>query len=230
MLQEVKIQGVMSEILSEYELDVTRELLNIAFANSADSFSSIAKQTVLFEPIMFEIDQDAKNFEIAHTGNPDFVVLETSIMGSMTGKSYLLFDTKQAEYIHEVGLPKEIKGEQRKMLEDAILLEIDNMLAAAVITEFSNLMDIAMYGGVPSMLKMKENEVNNLVKTDLENFAKNESEKFYVVKTNLTYILSENSTIKPQFVWIFSEVFLNAIKSMVSNKKHHKILEYQKRN
>lgn len=219
----------MSEILSEYELDVTRELLNIAFANSADSFSAIAKQTVLFEPIMFEIDQDAENFQIASTGQDDWVALETSIMGSMTGKSYLLFDSEQAEYIHEVGLPKEIKGEQRKMLEDAILLEIDNMLAAAVITEFSNLMNIPMYGGVPSMQKLKESEVNNLVKNDLDNFAKNESEKFYVVKTNLTYILSEKSTIKPQFVWIFSEVFLNAIKDMVNNKKHHKILEYKRK-
>lgn len=217
----------MSEILSEYELDVTRELLNIAFANSADSFSAIAKQTVLFEPIMFEIDQDAENFKIASTGKDDWIVLETSIMGSMTGKSYLLFDSEQAEYIHEVGLPKQIKGEQRKMLEDAILLEIDNMLAAAVITEFSNLMNLPMYGGVPSMQKIQEADVNKLVKTDLDNFSKNESEKYYVVKTNLTYILSEKSTIKPQFVWIFSEVFLNAIKDMVSNKKHHKILEYK---
>lgn len=219
----------MSEILTEYELDVTRELLNIAFANSADSFSSIAKQTVLFEPIMFEIDQDAENFEIVSSGVQDYVVLETSIMGNMSGKSYLLFDSDQAEYIHEVGLPKSITGDQRKELEDAILLEIDNMLAAAVITEFSNLMSIAMYGGVPSMKKMPESEVNNLVKQDLADYAKNESEKYYVVKTNLTYILSQKSTIKPQFVWIFSEVFLNAIKDMVGNKKHHRILEYQKK-
>jgi hypothetical protein len=147
----------------------------------------------------------------------------------MSGKSYLLFDQEQAEYIHEVGLPKGIEGEKRKMLEDAILLEIDNMLAAAVITEFSNLMSITMYGGVPAMQKMNEEAVNNLIKKDLKEFVDNESEKYYIIKTNLTYILSKNSKIKPQFVWIFSEVFINAIKDMVGNKKHHKILEYQKK-
>jgi chemotaxis protein CheY-P-specific phosphatase CheC len=219
----------MSEILTEYELDVTRELLNIAFANSADSFSAITKQTVLFKPIKFEINQDVESFKINSSDIDDYVVLETSIIGHMSGKSYLLFDQEQAEYIHEVGLPKGIEGEKRKMLEDAILLEIDNMLAAAVITEFSNLMSITMYGGVPAMQKMNEEAVNNLIKKDLKEFVDNESEKYYIIKTNLTYILSKNSKIKPQFVWIFSEVFINAIKDMVGNKKHHKILEYQKK-
>lgn len=217
------------DILNEYELDVTRELLNIAFANSADSFSAIAKQTVLFEPITFEIDQNREGFSIAPTNVDDYVVLETSIMGEMTGKSYLIFDKEQAEYIHEVGLPKQIQGEQRKMLEDAILLEIDNMLAAAVITEFSNLMNLQMYGGVPAMQKLNLESTNQLIKQDLAGLGDAENEKFYVVKTNLTYILSEKSSIKPQFVWIFSQVFIDAIKEMVNSKNHHKILEYQKK-
>lgn len=217
------------DILNEYELDVTRELLNIAFANSADSFSAIAKQTVLFEPITFEIDQNREGFSIAPTNVDDYVVLETSIMGEMTGKSYLIFDKEQAEYIHEVGLPKQIQGEQRKMLEDAILLEIDNMLAAAVITEFSNLMNLQMYGGVPAMQKLNLESINQLIKQDLVGLGDSDNEKFYVVKTNLTYILSEKSSIKPQFVWIFSQVFIDAIKELVNKKNHHKILEYQKK-
>lgn len=217
------------DILNEYELDVTKELLNIAFANSADSFSAIAKQTVLFEPITFEIDQNIDGFSIEPTGLDNYAVLETSIMGKMTGKSYLIFDKEQAEYIHEVGLPKQIQGEQRKMLEDAILLEIDNMLAAAVITEFSNLMNLPMYGGVPSMQKLNLADTNNLIKQDLADLGSSENEQYYLVKTNLTYILSEKASIKPQFVWIFSQVFIDAIKEMVSNKNHHKILEYQKK-
>lgn len=206
----------MSEVLSASELDMTRELLNAAFLNSAVSFSSIAKQEVFFETVLIEIDEQPDNFEIINTGGEEYVVLETSILGSMSGKSYLIFDEEQASYIKDIGLPDSVTGEQRKMLEEAILLEIDNMLAAAVITEFSNRLNLSMYGGVPSMKLLKKNEVNHLIQEDLKGYKNDEN--VYLLKTNLTYTLPEKSTIKPQFVWVFSEDFINAVKGLEAAK------------
>ena len=56
----------------------------------------------------------------------------------------------------------EITGNPEIMAEmsDGILLEVDNIISASVITQFSNILNHRIHGGVPQLKKLDKNKIN----------------------------------------------------------------------
>ena len=82
----------------------------------------------------------------------------------MKGKSFFLLNYEEVdELIKHCKVPNSMK--------DAFLLEIDNMLAAAVITIFSNYCDLKMYGGVPQINEVEGENLSHFIAKDLENLS-----------------------------------------------------------
>ena len=139
--------------LSEYELDITKELVSIALANAADAFSKMASERVLVQ--QFELTIGSPD---ARTVLPDGLqgslhVLTTEVKGNLEGKSYLIFNQSDTKRICQVFAPKQpaYTGEGLGELEEALLLELDNILSGTVITQLSNCLDTFIYDGVLGM-------------------------------------------------------------------------------
>ena len=90
-----------------------------------------------------------------------------------------------------------------------MLTEIDHIVAASAITEFANYLNIKMYGGVPSLLVMDGDSVNE--------YMMNEADSLSSLIQFKAYIHGPELDIIPDFVWLMEESFIAEIKTFAEN-------------
>ncbi len=210
---------------TEYELEVTKELLNMSLANAADAFSKMANERVLFNGFDLELlkksDIDNLLIEVAEKG---LYVLTTEVKGKLAGISYLIFDAKDAEGIFPIFAPNAaVVAEDGELTEfqQAILMEVDNILAAAMITQLSNFLDLSVYGDVPNYKFLNKEQLADLLRND--------HELYYEVAFNLKSKLeTSKSNISPIFIWFFKNDFVEAVKNVIEIKKEGVLLRKSK--
>lgn len=206
-------------LLNAYELDITKELLSIALANAADSFSKMANEKVLIREYNLSVlkkEELANAFINEH--DPDWYVLTTDIVGKLEGKSYLLFNQVDADKIFDMFTPGQIsKPGQLSELQEGILLELDNIITASMVTQLSNFLSLATHGDVPNLKHLSRQDVLAYFKQDVEDFD--------VILNIRARFQSYQSNMKPSFVCFFKSEFLLAIKHMIATDKHLSLLK-----
>lgn len=210
---------------TEYELEVTKELLNISLANAADAFSKMANERVLFNGFDLELlkekDIDSMLAEVAEQG---LYVLTTEVKGKLQGISYLIFDAKDAEGIFPIFAPNAATVAEDGVLtefQQAILMEVDNILAAAMVTQLSNFLELMVYGDVPNFKFINKEQLAALLRND--------HELYYEVALNLKSKLeTSNSKISPIFIWFFKNDFVEAVKNVIEIKQEGVLLKKSK--
>lgn len=197
---------------NEIELDVAKEVINIGLSRAADSFSSIIKQKSLFVSLDLGIEsiQDIDHF--VHKEDSKLYNLITEIRGEMGGICYLIFSEREVEIIRDLCLPNNLNDPAKlKMMSEAIMLEVDNMIAAAVVAEFANVLKLSIYGDVPRLM------VSN--KTDSEDFINNQTDQFnYLIKFKAK-LMTERTLLEPEFIWLLSDKFVEEVKRLTSDEK-----------
>lgn len=207
-------------LLSDYELDITKELFNIGLANSADAFSKLTKEKVLINgfdlAVMDTISMDQVLQE--YTAEP-LCVLTTAVRGNLQGISYLLFDQRDLERIGEVFMPKVAyqPGAPLSEFQEALLLELDNILSAAVVTQLSNFLNVFTYGDVPALRLLTASEA-------LASF-KAETRQYDVIFNVRARFKSYQTNLQPSFVWFFSSDFIALIKQLIQDKQQLSLLK-----
>ena len=112
----------------------------------------------------------------------------------------------------KIALPKSILDDKEKLavMTDAILLEMDNIIVASVVTQFSNLFNFKMYGDVPSLTKTVLNGFTQIVEST------NKTSKYVL------YFQSEFNTsgmdINPEFIWLLDEKYIEGVKVLSQDK------------
>jgi chemotaxis protein CheY-P-specific phosphatase CheC len=205
--------------LSEYELDITKELISIALANAADAFSKMAGEKVLVHQFDLTIGAPDAKAVLPEGFEASLHVLTTEVKGNLEGKSYLVFNQSDTKRICKVFAPGQpvYAGEGLGELEEALLLELDNILSAAVITQLSNFLDTFIYGGVPGLRTLTPGEALNRFGA--------ETQHFDVVFHIHARFKSYRTNLQPSFIWYFKSEFLEAIRSLVQNKKQMSLLK-----
>lgn len=194
--------------LNKLELDVAREVVNIGLSRAADSFSSILKCRALFldQQISFRSIIDADH--VLQKDDGKLCVLITDIMGQMEGSCYLLFTEAEANALKKACLPPSMTDpDQVKMMGDAMMLEIDNMISAAVVTEFANVLELTIYGDVPQLNELDRDGTLEMIKNCSQGL-----EYFISFKARLE--TENNISIEPEFVWLLGDDFVNKIKGL----------------
>src|SRR4028118_1134973 len=98
--------------LSEYELDITKELISIALANAADAFSKMAGEKVLVNQFNLTIAPPESKPLLPEASQEPLHILTTAVKGSLEGKSYLIFDADDTHRIFKVFAPgKEVAAD-----------------------------------------------------------------------------------------------------------------------
>lgn len=206
-------------LLTAYELDITKELISIALANAADSFSKMANEKVLIREYNLSVlkkEEVGKAFINEH--DPHWYVLTTDIVGKLEGKSYLLFNQQDAEKVFDMFTPGQVSTNGRlSELQEAILLELDNIITASMVTQLSNFLNIATYGDVPNLKHLSRQETLGYFERDVEHFD--------VILNIQARFQSYQSNMMPSFICFFKSEFLEAIKHLIATDKHLSLLK-----
>jgi len=119
-------------------------------------------------------------------------ILHTKIMGLLAGSSYFILNENEKDLIANTCLSK---FKYAPSLDtSAVLLEIDNIISAAVITELANAFGIYIYGHVPEILN-----IGNINEFNHRYFIENEYDIFIIANGN--FIFEDHINISPYFIW-----------------------------
>jgi len=89
-------------------------------------------------------------------------------------------------------------------------LEMDNIVVAAVVTQFSNLFNYKIYGGVPTLSKIKPDGLAGLVETA----SKTAKSALYF---NSEFLTTEMQ-INPEFICLLNDKYVDGVKLIAQNQ------------
>jgi|TARA_R100000027_G_scaffold63648_1_gene56495 chemotaxis protein CheY-P-specific phosphatase CheC len=183
---------------------VAHEIFLKGYDKACQSFSSLSGEQVKI-----------KNFELFFGEAPDLLqkiiktknpsVLITDIIGEAKGKSYLVFSEKDAKAVSDILIQKLKSLESNPDFVEIILKEVDNMVSAAVITEFSNQLELKIYGDVPKMI-YPEDANKQWLANEIE-----DNENMFAILSSANFAFEDNFKICPYFIWILNKEFYNVL-------------------
>ncbi|QSE97577.1 hypothetical protein [Fulvivirga lutea] len=201
--------------LSNTERNIAADLIAQGYQKAADSFSTMAKQKITINPTSIEISKDDLKVIKSIKHDNELILITTSIIGELAGKSYLIFNEEECDAVYAACMPFNEDEYSRMMEGEAILKELDNILSAAVITEFSNYLDVMIFGDVPVLSRSNQAAVKNKVINDFSNDSSNSG---YFMIANTQFVFENNTKLQPQFIWKMAEGFMDKVKEVSSKK------------
>lgn len=151
-----------------------------------------------------------KDKEIQYLDTADLMVhlLRTEVVGEFKGASFLALKTIDVYKIHERCLPKSVfesDNPKNRALKGAVLLELDNIVSAAVVTVLANSIDASLYGDVPKLKVTSGHKVNEYLTSEFTKF----NDAINVKAT----IQVDEADMTLSFIWIMEGAFYEAITS-----------------
>jgi chemotaxis protein CheY-P-specific phosphatase CheC len=198
------------ENINSKELNAAREIVNAGLLKAAESLSFFMKETISLDNMDFTFNKSPDPANFSDKKGENIHLLLTDIIGELKGICCLIFSEDEANKLRQVALPPEIMNNPEMMSEmsDGILLEVDNIISASVITQFSNILKHKIYGGVPNIKKLNNSELNQFIKEKLE-------KNMFVINFN-THFISSHLDFSPQFLWLFDESFAESIRKFAA--------------
>lgn len=196
----------MMEHLNENEIKVATKLIFDGLSMAKSSMEQILQSPITMEKVHYD-SSEKRNYTEAD-GNVHLI--KTDLMGDLKGTSHLVFSEAEVNKLYKACLPESVvfdDSNESRIMKLGFLSEIDNMVAAAVITEFSNFLGIEIYGQVPSLKVLEAAKVND--------YLEEESKGFDSVVHFKAVFEGKELDISPDFVWVFQNKFVDKIKDIV---------------
>jgi chemotaxis protein CheY-P-specific phosphatase CheC len=169
-------------------------ILQNGFERAAFSFSGIILNRVTVSGTVIQ-----GNEHVSLSDNQgELFVLTTQLMGDLAGKSYLILDFSASQEI------KASMGHLTRELHEAALLEIDNIVSAAVISDLSNALGIELYGDVPHLQKIHSSQLRHFMQSEGKNNGP-------MIFAKATFTINGTEKIGSQFIWKLSSNILDMI-------------------
>ncbi|GAA5026256.1 hypothetical protein GCM10011506_11560 [Marivirga lumbricoides] len=182
----------------------TADIFKKGFEKSSKSFSNLSGEKVGIKKFELSLGK-ANDLMEKIFKNKNLYVLITDVIGEAKGKSYLVLNHNDAEEITGMLIRKMKNIENNDFYKEAILKEVDNVLAASVITELSNELDLKIFGDVPKFIKPEEAN-QEWLRSELE--LMNGTIAIY---SSANFFFEANLKISPSFIWILDSDFNKAI-------------------
>ncbi len=195
--------------LGENEIEVATKLINGGLSMAKTSMEQILQSPINIEKVDYGNDAQGIGSKYNMLDGSSVSLLKTELMGDLKGSCHLIFTADEVDKINRACLPEKVladDSEQAKMMKMGFLTEIDNMVAAAVITEFANFLGLDLYGQVPSLHVVKPEDVND--------YLGKESKVFDTVIHFKAIFSGSELGIAPHFVWMVQDEFMNKIKEV----------------
>lgn len=173
-------------------------ILNMGFDKAAISFSMLTNRNVKIVNSQSILVRHEDDYSYISEEQGDLYVLITQIIGDITGKSFLIFSEDETQEIF-----KALNNTtSNKSINEAFLLEIDNIISASVIAEISNTLGLEVYGDVPHLTKVHASELQEFL-SEIST-----SDPTSMIFCNTTFLFDKKERIHPQFIWkLSSKIF-----------------------
>jgi len=195
--------------LKENELQLATTLINDGLDMAKVSMEQILQSPIVLKKI--DYGHDEEDIPQVNSKNGDRLhLIKTELKGQLKGSCFLIFSEEEVEKIYNTCLSPDMladNSDQGMEMKMAFLTEIDNMVSAAVITKFSNFLDLELFGYVPSVNVISADEVKNYLDAELATFETIIHFKAIFHGTELD--------ISPDFIWMFNDKFLEKIKDFL---------------
>jgi chemotaxis protein CheY-P-specific phosphatase CheC len=197
--------------LNEQERSAATRIVNLGLSKAAESFGSLIQGNVDLKSFDLQVVPREQLGSTTQKEGDDVHVLSTSIQGELKGSCFLVLSAEEAERFKEANLPEKVLADEDKKKEmgDAMLMEIDNIIAAAVLTRFADILGLDIKGGVPAMERLANSAVDAFM---LEGVGAEQM----VMNFNASFRFQDRS-ISPEFVWIMDEAFLERIRGFAQD-------------
>lgn len=200
----------MLDKFNENELEIASKLVFDGMSMAKRSMEQILQSPIIMEKIDYSGDDHVPLPKYQTLGDQSVHVIRTNLIGELKGTSHLIFSEDEVAKVFKACLPESIiqsDSPESKMMKMGFLTEMDNMMAAAVITEFSNFLGLEIYGHVPTLEVVKARTINE--------FLKKEAGEFDSIIHFKAMFHGKELDIAPDFVWIFQEEFVDKIKNLI---------------
>ena len=196
----------MIQNLTSHEIDVAKKIISTGLVKSAESLSFFMNETITLKDFDSEKQLHQPPLELGKKNESNIHLLTTKVIGEMKGICCLIFSEEEANHLRSAALPPEILNspEMRAEMSDGIMLEVDNIISASVITQFSNLLKVKIHGGVPDLKKVSFEEMEDYISREVNN-------ELYLISFKTSFE-SSKAQFNPEFVWLFDNTFIDNIK------------------
>jgi chemotaxis protein CheY-P-specific phosphatase CheC len=180
--------------------DFIVQLMNKGFQRATQAFSVFTGQAVTYSSVQFNMhNQNA--FYDARLSN-DLYIISTQLIGELSGKSYFIFnDAARKEICEIMNMYNALEASQ-----EGLLMEIDNMISASVISEMSNSLNVEIYGDVPISKRINAADLYEFVVGGSTLNATSD-----VLFAHTTFEIEKNKNFRAGFVWKLSDRILEVI-------------------
>jgi chemotaxis protein CheY-P-specific phosphatase CheC len=199
----------MMKNLTSQEIDVAKTIISAGLVKSAESLSFFMNETITLKDFDAEKHLNNPPLELNKKDESNIHLLTTKVIGEMKGICCLIFSEEEADHLRKAALPQEIldSPEMMEEMSDGIMLEVDNIISASVITQFSNLLKVKIHGGVPSLKKVTSKEMEEFISGEVD-------QELYLISFKTSF-QSSKANFNPEFVWLFDNTFIDCIKNYI---------------
>lgn len=200
------------ENITNTELTSARKIVNKGLLKAAESLSFFMKEKISLAELDYSFNKQSNPADFTTKKGDNIHLLITEVIGELKGVCCLIFSNEEADKLRSSALSPEMTSNPDIMAEmsDGILLEVDNIISASVITQFSNILKHKIYGGVPNLKKLNSEQINQYIKSKLE-------DDMFVISFN-THFVSDSIDFSPQFLWLFDSSFGNSIRKYTEDE------------
>jgi len=195
--------------LTSQEIDVAKTIISAGLVKSAESLSFFMNETITLKDFDAEKHLNNPPLELSKKDESNIHLMTTKVIGEMKGICCLIFSEEEADHLRKAALPQEIldSPEMMEEMSDGIMLEVDNIISASVITQFSNLLKVKIHGGVPSLKKVTSKEMEEFIAGEVD-------QELYLISFKTSFE-SSKAKFNPEFVWLFDNTFIDCIRNYI---------------
>ena len=185
--------------LNKTEIGLIYNIVDKALQHSARSFSAFINQTVSIE--ILDINAWDSEVRIDFQKSETEYVIISDLRGEIMGRCYLSLKESEANSLFKLVLPPAYANDEN--MKNGILIELDNILTAAVVTVFSNVLQLNCYAYVPELLKIAGTTLGSLVERDI-------TEKQFSIFFKTKFMI-QGVDLSAEFIWVLEKSFLEKI-------------------
>ena len=206
--------------LNNAELFAAKEIINLGLLKAADSLSFFMKEKLDLRGMDYNFNNSQELNVVTGKTGENIHLLVTEVVGNIKGICCLIFSEEEADQLQKAALPPEILNNPAMMAEmgDAILLEVDNIISAAIITQFSNMLQQKMHGDVPTLQKLSADGLSQFINSTI-------SPDAFVTNFKTSFVKDKVNFSPDFFMCLYDPSFIDSIKQFAADKNNIEMLK-----
>ncbi|MEP4091910.1 hypothetical protein [Reichenbachiella sp.] len=196
-------------------------VLEYGIEKTANALGSMLNKEVSALRVELKKYEDWVNLELEYgrTNTDHIIMLKTELVGGVAGINYFLLSESEMKTIGKACLPEDLVKESSSSAANFLvefLKEIENVLAAATISEISDKLKTDLFGDVPKIQAIHADRVNQIIERET-----------YGLHPSLVlhcHMHVPELAISPDFLWFFNAAFLEKLKSLSESELLENVL------